>query len=170
MSEANLRVQQEWIWNNNPNSIQFQERLPEPMFYKSPSMSCCMHLGWVSSSMSIFLCSLSATVHLFHNMWGRWGCWWLLKVKYGKVLMWDDKTGRWGGMQVRVSARQPWFYCHFNTRLPLYLLAVFSTRKRREKKTAVKSRETPQIHSSCLYCYKEHIVKSIKWLNKELWV
>lgn len=44
-SEADLHEQQEWVWNNSLNSIQFQERLPEPMLYKSSSMSCYMQLG-----------------------------------------------------------------------------------------------------------------------------
>lgn len=116
------------------------------------------------------LCSLSATVHLFHNVWGRWGCWWLLKVKYGKVLMWDYKMEHWGEMQTRVSARQPWFHCHFKTRLPFCLRAVFPTWRRREKETAVKPEKHHKSIAVVYIAVMEHIVKSIKWHNEELWV
>ena len=65
MFEADFHLQQELDWNNNPN--QFQERWREPSV---PSHLLCHAVClWTEylDNMSGFLCSLNATVHLFHT-------------------------------------------------------------------------------------------------------
>lgn len=65
MSEAELHLEQEWVWNNNPSSIQFQERLLSQCFVSR--LLCHAACIWAEylDSMSSFL---SARVHLFHNV------------------------------------------------------------------------------------------------------
>lgn len=67
MSEADLHLEQGWVWNNNPSSIRFQERLLSQCFISR--LLCHAACIWAEylDSMSSFL---SARVHLFHNVWG----------------------------------------------------------------------------------------------------